>query len=66
MKCLICKQGETRPQGATVPLQRKGTTLSSKGSRLTFVKTVANTTFQNTLPDAPWSGQSKPCKTAPR
>ena len=31
MKCLICKQGETRPQSATVPLQRNGTTIIFKG-----------------------------------
>jgi len=31
MKCLICKQGETRPQRATVPLQRNGTTIIFKG-----------------------------------
>jgi YgiT-type zinc finger domain-containing protein len=30
MKCLICKQGETRPQRATVPLQRNGTTIIFK------------------------------------
>lgn len=27
MKCLICKQGETRPERTTVTLQRDGTTL---------------------------------------
>ncbi|MEA3239063.1 MAG: type II toxin-antitoxin system MqsA family antitoxin [Candidatus Bipolaricaulota bacterium] len=27
MKCLICKQGETRPERTTVALQRGGTTL---------------------------------------
>ena len=31
MKCLICKQGETRPRRATVPLQRNGTTIIFKG-----------------------------------
>jgi YgiT-type zinc finger domain-containing protein len=30
MKCLICKQGETRPQRVTVPLQRSGTTIIFK------------------------------------
>ena len=52
MKCLICKQGETRPQRATVPLQRNGTTIIFKGARLTSVKTAENTTFQKRLPDA--------------
>jgi YgiT-type zinc finger domain-containing protein len=31
MKCLICKQGDTRPQQATVPLQRQETTIIFKG-----------------------------------
>ena len=31
MRCLICKQGETRPQQATVPLQRQETTIIFKG-----------------------------------
>jgi YgiT-type zinc finger domain-containing protein len=31
MKCLICKQGETHPNSATVPLQRNGTTIIFKG-----------------------------------
>ena len=31
MKCLICKQGETYPDEATVPLQRNGTTIIFKG-----------------------------------
>lgn len=31
MRCLICKQGETRPQQVTVPLQRNGATIIFKG-----------------------------------
>ncbi|MBI5560994.1 MAG: type II toxin-antitoxin system MqsA family antitoxin [Deltaproteobacteria bacterium] len=31
MKCVICKQGETRPGKATVTLERNGTTLVVKG-----------------------------------
>ena len=31
MKCVICKQGETRPGKATVTLERSGTTLVIKG-----------------------------------
>jgi len=31
MKCVICKQGETRPGKATVTLERNGTTLVIKG-----------------------------------
>jgi hypothetical protein len=27
MKCVICKQGETRPGAATVTLEREGTVL---------------------------------------
>jgi YgiT-type zinc finger domain-containing protein len=30
MKCVICKQGETRPSTATVTLERDGTTLVFK------------------------------------
>ncbi|MBI2886553.1 MAG: type II toxin-antitoxin system MqsA family antitoxin [Chloroflexi bacterium] len=30
MKCVICKQGETRPGSATVTLERKGTTVVVK------------------------------------
>ncbi len=66
MKCLICKQGETRPQRATVPLQRNERRSSSRTSQLTSVKIVENTTFQKRLPDASWNGQSVPCKVAQR
>ena len=66
MKCLICKQGETRPQRVTVPLQRSGTTIFSRRSQPTSVKTVENTTFQKRLLDASWNGQSVPCKVARR
>jgi YgiT-type zinc finger domain-containing protein len=31
MKCVICKQGETRPGKATVTLERDGTILVIKG-----------------------------------
>jgi YgiT-type zinc finger domain-containing protein len=31
MKCVICKNGETRPGNATVTLEREGTTLVIKG-----------------------------------
>ena len=31
MRCLICKQGETHPSEATVPLQRNETTIIFKG-----------------------------------
>lgn len=31
MKCVICKQGETRPGAATLTLSRDGTTLVIKG-----------------------------------
>lgn len=31
MKCVVCKQGETRPGKATVTLERNGTTLVIKG-----------------------------------
>jgi len=31
MKCVICKQGETRPGKATVTLERDGMTLVIKG-----------------------------------
>ena len=31
MKCIICKNGETRPGNATVTLEREGTTLVIKG-----------------------------------
>jgi len=31
MKCVICKQGETRPGKATVTLERDGRTLVIKG-----------------------------------
>jgi len=30
MKCVICKQGETRPERTTVTLQREGVTLVIK------------------------------------
>jgi YgiT-type zinc finger domain-containing protein len=31
MKCIICKNGETKPGNATVTLEREGTTLVIKG-----------------------------------
>ncbi|HJU04157.1 MAG TPA: type II toxin-antitoxin system MqsA family antitoxin [Nitrospiraceae bacterium] len=31
MKCIICKNGETKPGKATVTLEREGTTLVIKG-----------------------------------
>jgi YgiT-type zinc finger domain-containing protein len=31
MKCVICKDGETRPGNATITLEREGTTLVIKG-----------------------------------
>lgn len=31
MKCVVCKQGETKPGTATVTLERNGTTLVIKG-----------------------------------
>lgn len=31
MKCLVCKQGETKPGEVTVTLQREGTTVIIKG-----------------------------------
>ncbi|MEX0804117.1 MAG: type II toxin-antitoxin system MqsA family antitoxin [Candidatus Binatia bacterium] len=31
-KCLICKQGKTRPQQANCPLQRQETTIIFKGA----------------------------------
>ena len=31
MKCVICRNGETRPGKATVTLEREGTTLVVKG-----------------------------------
>ena len=66
MKCLICKQGETRPQRVTVPLQRSGTTIIFKEVPADVVKIVENTTFQKRLPDASLNGQSVPCKVAQR
>ncbi len=61
MKCLICKQGETRPGLATVTLERDGATLVIRGvPARVCAKAARNTSMSKPPRGSSWSRTRPP------